>query len=368
MTQSAVSESPFEDDTTACDARVSRRSRTASSAGALENERERAELQALLDRYFAELDPAMTACQALWKPALAEPVAGFLSRPSKRFRARLVEVSWHLGGRRSAAPRELPLIIEALHAGSLIIDDIEDGSAYRRGAPALHVQAGLPVALNAGNWLYFWPAWLLARLGLPPATELRLHRSIGNTLLACHGGQALDLSVRVTDLAQADVTPVVKQTTQLKTGKLFELATELGAVAAGAPSHTLRALAEFGRALGTGLQMLDDLGGISSETRRHKGHEDLLNASPTWPWAWAAERLDAASFGDLRARGREVAERDCHPEVLAAELRDAILPAARVTVSEHFEGALSTLRAKIGRSAPLEAIEHEVRVMEQSYG
>ncbi|HYQ27458.1 MAG TPA: polyprenyl synthetase family protein, partial [Polyangiaceae bacterium] len=235
----------------------------------------------------------------LWDAALVGPLLDFLGRPGKEFRARLVVMAWQLSGRNQSPPAELPLIVEALHCGSLIVDDIEDQSNERRGAPALHCRYGLPRALNAGNFLYFWALELLSRLNLPPITELALHRAFSRTLLACHQGQALDLSVDVTRLEQREVLPTVSAVTQLKTGKLCELAALMGALTAGAPQSRARAIADFAQELGVGLQMLDDLGGITSERRAHKGHEDLRHARPTWPWAWAAETMAPHAFEEL---------------------------------------------------------------------
>ena len=33
-------------------------------------------------------------------------------------------------------PVALPMALEILHAGSLVVDDIQDGSSHRRGSPA----------------------------------------------------------------------------------------------------------------------------------------------------------------------------------------------------------------------------------------
>ncbi|HYO95369.1 MAG TPA: polyprenyl synthetase family protein [Polyangiaceae bacterium] len=304
---------------------------------------------------------------ALWQEALLGPLSDFLARPGKEFRARLVRLTWELSGRKTPPPPELPLIVEILHAGSLIIDDIEDGSAYRRGAPSLHCTVGIPTALNAGNWLYFWPSRLLARLELPPMTELTIHRLISKTLLACHEGQALDLRLRVCELEQRAVPGVVRATTRLKTGKLFELAASMGAIAAGAPSPTVRAVADFGQALGVGLQMLDDFGGILSQRRCHEGHEDLINGRATWPWAWAAERLDRLRYSKLRELGREVSARERHPEFLSMELKAMLACEAPSIVSRHLTLALSELRQVVGSSRALEEMGHEITLIEASY-
>ncbi len=303
----------------------------------------------------------------LWQQALYGPLRDFLERPGKEFRARLVAAAWTLGGRRDAPPPELPLIVELLHAGSLIVDDIEDGSAYRRGKPALHCTHGLPTALNTGNWLYFWPLSLVERIDVPANARLSLYRTINQTLLRCHSGQALDLSVRVDTLAQRDVARAVEVTTSLKTGALMQLAAAIGAIAAGAPADQARAIAGFGLRLGTGLQMLDDLGGLTSEKRCHKGHEDLLLGRPTWPWAWAAQDLDEVGFARLSAMSRQVQSHDLHPEHLAEALREHIAIRGRFHVQQHLAGALGDLERAVGGSVVIDQLGQEITRLEKSY-
>ncbi len=320
------------------------------------------------DRRLAKLLGADHRVPAhLWEPALLEPLMDFLGRPSKEFRARLVHLGWRLSGRGLGTPPELPLIIEALHSGSLIVDDIEDESNQRRGAPALHCRYGLPRALNAGNYLYFWALELLSRLALPPITELLLHRAFSRTLLACHQGQALDLSVDVSELAQSEVLPTVSAVTELKTGKLCELAAHMGALAAGASQSKAQVIADFGRELGIGLQMLDDLGGITSERRAHKGHEDLRHHRPTWPWAWAAQNLDARAYAKLQKLGRAVSTSGERPEYLASQLRKAIASHGRKEARARLAAALSRLGEAVAEPRAILEIEHELARLEASY-
>jgi geranylgeranyl pyrophosphate synthase len=303
----------------------------------------------------------------LWDAALVGPLTDFLGRPGKEFRARLVHLGWQLSGRSNAPPAELPLIIEALHSGSLIVDDIEDESNQRRGAPALHCRYGLPRALNAGNFLYFWALELLSRLGLPPITELALHRAFSRTLLACHQGQALDLSVDVTQLEQSEVLPTVSAVTRLKTGKLCELAAQMGALAAGASQSKAQAIAHFGRELGVGLQMLDDLGGIVSERRAHKGHEDLRHRRPTWPWAWAAGELDARAYAKVQKLGRAVSANGEHPETVASQLRAAVASHGRDQARARLAAALARLAEAVPEPRAILELEHELARLEKSY-
>ena len=303
----------------------------------------------------------------LWDAALVGPLSDFLARPGKEFRARLVRLGWQLSGRHTSPPPELPLIVEALHSGSLIVDDIEDESSQRRGEPALHCRYGVPRALNAGNFLYFWALELLSRLGLPPITELALHRAFTRTLLACHQGQALDLSVCVAQLGQSEVVPTVFAVTQLKTGKLCELAANMGALTAGASQTKAQAIAQFGSELGIGLQMHDDLSGIMSERHAHKGHEDLRHGRPTWAWAWAAEILDARAFAQIQKLGRSVSTNGEPPEQLATQLRTAVGKYGRAQAHGRLSKALSRLAEAVPEPRALQELEHELARLEKSY-
>lgn len=330
-------------------------------------------LARLLDDEFSEstignlLAPDPTISWEHWEQSLYAPLADFVSQPGKELRARLVESAWAVAGGRGSPPPELGSIIEALHAGSLIIDDIEDGSAYRRGAPALHCAYGVPRALNAGCWLYFWTHALVERLALAPALELAARRRIGETLLACHYGQALDLGVRIFSVEQREAPRVVRSVTRLKTGALVELAAALGAIAAGAKSDLVSVVAAFGRELGVGLQMFDDLSGLLREDRAHKAHEDLLLARAIWPFAWAARESSAETYSELTRMSAEVHRRDLHPEHLVEALRNVLgaEPAARGHA--HLTRALAQLERSVGHSAASSELARLVQDLEAAY-
>ncbi len=302
----------------------------------------------------------------LWERAIALPAREFLSRPGKQVRARLVEAAWGIAGGQGAPPAELSLAIEVMHAGSLIVDDIEDGSAERRGAPSLHRMFGLPTALNTGNLFYFLGLELIARLELPEADALAAHRRAVRTSLQCHHGQALDLSIRVTELAQRDVPGVVATVTSLKTGSLTELAAALGAVAAGAKPERVESLARLGRELGVALQMLDDLSSVASESRRDKGLEDLRLLRPTWPWAWLAEESGEIAFADVQALGERVVAG--HPAALLAErLAGAVAERGRFAARARVRPAVEKLRTEVGASAHFDVVEREIQRLEDSF-
>jgi geranylgeranyl pyrophosphate synthase len=308
----------------------------------------------------SSLDPAVP--NAVWRRALVGPAGEFLARPGKALRTSLVRAGWILGGGEPHAfPERLALVLELLHAGSLVIDDVEDDSEERRGAPTLHRLVGAPLAINTGSWMYFWALAELADLELDPralATAVR-------ALVRCHQGQALDLAVRVTELEHTQVAAIVATTTRLKTGMLCKLAAELGAIAAGAGEAQRAVIARFAEDLGCGLQMLDDLGSLTCPDRRAKGREDLRAARPTWPWAWLAET------GDWVLRELP-AGTDEEVDLLAEQLSQATRTIGRARIRATLDGALATLRGALGEhpttDTVIDALASELARMETSYG
>jgi geranylgeranyl pyrophosphate synthase len=304
----------------------------------------------------------------VWREALVGPALDILSRSGKGFRGRLLEHCWVLaGGAPGRVPELLPLSIEVLHAGSLVIDDIEDDSSTRRGAPALHRRFGLPLALNTGNWLYFLSLSLLSRLPAEPARRLALVEDFSLGLLRCHQGQALDLEVAVTSTPRATVPRLVEAATRLKTGALMGLSATLGARAANATPSVVEAIGAFGTEIGVGLQMLDDWSGLHVEARREKGIEDLRLDRPTWPWAWLAQGENELAYADAVNKVRDSLtdwEFDQARKLMVSRL--GAIPVQ--SIRGRFAGALSALGHALDGAADLEAIEVELDALVRAYG
>jgi geranylgeranyl pyrophosphate synthase len=269
----------------------------------------------------------------VWERVLIGPARDVLERPGKQFRGNLVHLAWMIGG---AAPFDaldgLVAAIEILHAGSLVIDDIEDNAERRRGQPALHRTYGMPVALNTGNWMYFVAFSLVERIDRGSALTGAMLRGV----LACHAGQALDVGVDVTATARAELRAIVDCSTSLKAGALARLAAELGAIAGGADDSRREAIGAFAAELGTALQMLDDLGTVASASRADKAREDLLQLRPTWAWVWAAEVADDASWARCVKLARQRDE--ANVATLAAQLAKL-----------GYDRGLAEIRARIAR-------------------
>jgi geranylgeranyl pyrophosphate synthase len=240
------------------------------------------------------------------RSALLDPLAELTSTRGKRIRGQLVTLGYRLVSDTPASVlaakqcRSCADIVELIHAGSLVIDDIEDGSIVRRGRPALHVQFGVPIAVNAGNWLYFWPFELLRQTELPNDKILYIYEHCHRTLLRAHFGQAVDLGARIDSLPQRRVAGACLASVKLKTGALMGFATILGGAIAGASERVLSILDEFGRELGVALQMFDDLGNLIGKCEPAKHYEDLKLCRPSWVWACAANSSPPKEYDRFR--------------------------------------------------------------------
>ena len=241
----------------------------------------------------------------------------------KRFRSPLVEMSARLvlasrgevlaGETLSCAisnrVSEAGRAIEDIHLGSLVVDDIQDGSVIRRGEPALHRQVGVPLALNAGNWLYFSALKNLMRIPWSSVCECEAVDLAIDAMLLAHEGQAVDLGVDITKVEDADVAEAVRASADRKTGALVGAAFGLGFLAAHADGEfdreLYRAFQSFGKDWGVSLQMFDDLGSmgqsLSGLAPAEKLFEDLRNRRPCFFWTVVAGELPRSRYPEARS-------------------------------------------------------------------
>ncbi len=247
---------------------------------------------------LGELEP-------LLNKTLKAPLFEFGERPSKKFRKRLVRMAYQMVCKGDAAEATTPQIdrlgdmLESLHLGSLVIDDIQDGSTERRGGPALHLQMGMPQALCAGNWLYFKALNELRQLGLNTEQELWATRAFGDTMELAHCGQILDLSLKASTIPVNELPDICRQVSLLKTGCLTSFAVYGGALLGQGSLEQIELVRTFGLKFGLILQTCDDLGNAVSKTSGPKHFEDLILDKPSSLWL-LAHRMEPKLVGSLR--------------------------------------------------------------------
>ncbi len=208
--------------------------------------------------------------------------------------------------------------IEYMHAGSLIIDDIEDASPLRRGKSASHMIFGLDIALNTGCFMYLYAIEVAAasarfapELQATPTREaqgLGAHaaaprtpqaafarepqeaacRALATRMLSkLHIGQGLDISWH-RDEAALPTREDYALMASGKTGALVALSVGLAYELAGCEMSA--ELIEACQKIGVAFQIYDDLlnliGGVPGKMRG----DDLVEGKKSFPLICAREQ------------------------------------------------------------------------------
>lgn len=295
----------------------------------------------------------------LWHAGLFQPINHVLAKEGKHLRAELIELSFRMAGGRGKAPRDLIEFVELLHAGSLVIDDIQDGSTMRRSQRTLHEVVGTPLAINTGNWMYFSALEMLQNLPLSPGQLLSTFAETLLTIRRGHEGQALDLTAKVVGMDRREIYPTVRAISRLKTGGVTALAAKLGAALAGADEARQKAFYSFGMQLGVGLQMQNDLVELKSGTRFGGRTDDLRNARVTWPWAWASRVSSEREFAELQCLLLESNDENRH--WVAAKLLNSISAVCGKSVRRKLNAAVANLAGQTdSQSAELQNLVNRI--------
>jgi geranylgeranyl pyrophosphate synthase len=184
---------------------------------------------------------------------LYEPIRFALRGTGKRFRPILV----HLAGRANNADPDslmkIALAVELLHNFTLVHDDIMDNDDMRHGQAAVHSKWDDSTAILAGDGIYAIAQILLS--GLPDRANA-ICRSFNQATLEVCEGQALDKEFE-NDLSITEDHYL--EMIEKKTGSLLGACAEMPATLVGADKEVIDNFDKFGRALGIGFQIHDDL-------------------------------------------------------------------------------------------------------------
>jgi len=207
---------------------------------------------------------------------VSAPIWDLADRGGRRWRPAVSRLAFLACGGAPPVPAAICQVAELLHTASLIVDDIQDGAAERRGGSAAHVVHGIPAALGAANAAYF-RAFEILRPVLPGARRLRALEMLAEEMFAAHLGQALDLGLEPASGTTRSPTAHYVVLARAKTGALVRIAARLGAIAANAHPADEAALCEWASELGVAYQIHNDLRDVEAAMR------DVAAGRPTYP-------------------------------------------------------------------------------------
>lgn len=217
--------------------------------------------------------------EALQK-TISEPIWDFLDRGGKRFRPALFLLFVEILGGEPEKLKDFAAVVELIHNGSIMVDDIEDDSDLRRGKPATHKIFGVDIAINAGNFMYFagFAPLIENSERFPPEIMTRAYNAVIKEMITIHLGQATDIAWH-NNLADADniTEDEYLQMCANKTGVLLRVSARLAAILTGQDEETEEALAEFAESIGIAFQIQDDIMNLEPTEKWGKEVGDDIN-------------------------------------------------------------------------------------------
>ncbi len=228
-------------------------------------------------------------------PLVSQIADYIISAGGKRIRPALVLLMSNAWGYRGQDHFKLAAVVEFIHTATLLHDDVVDESELRRGRQTANAMFGNAASVLVGDFVYSRAFQMMVSVD-----SMRVMQILADATNVIAEGEVLQLmNMHDPDVTEERYLQVIRS----KTAKLFEAATELGSLIAGAPEPAIAAAAEYGRSLGTAFQLVDDVldySGNAADIGKNVG-DDLREGKPTLPLIYLMQHGTAAQRDLVRA-------------------------------------------------------------------
>ena len=217
------------------------------------------------------------------------PLIGQVSRyiiaaGGKRLRPALLLLTCGALGYRGEQRFNLAAVVEFIHTATLLHDDVVDDSALRRGNATANETFGNPASVLVGDFLYSRAFQMMV-----DAQNMRVMQVLADATNVIAEGEVLQLmNMHNAALDEAGYLQVIRS----KTAKLFEASARVGAIISGSSLEMEEACADYGQAIGTAFQVIDDVLDYTGEAAvmgKNLG-DDLREGKTTLPLIAAMQR------------------------------------------------------------------------------
>jgi octaprenyl-diphosphate synthase len=220
-------------------------------------------------------------------PRIPEVTAHLVEAGGKRLRPMLTLAAARMLGYQGEDHVKLAATVEFIHTATLLHDDVVDESQLRRGRKTANLLWDNKSSILVGDYLFSRSFQLMVETG-----SLRVLDILANASATIAEGEVLQLTA-AQDLSTDE--SIYLKIVRGKTAALFSAATEVGGVIAGAPEDQIKALHDYGDALGIAFQIVDDVldyGGSSAAIGKNTG-DDFRERKLTLPVIHAVARASS---------------------------------------------------------------------------
>ncbi|MDA3944300.1 MAG: polyprenyl synthetase family protein [Bacteroidetes bacterium] len=186
--------------------------------------------------------------------ALYEPISYTLNQGGKRLRPLLTLLACDLFDGDTEKALYPALAVEVFHNFTLVHDDIMDKAPLRRGKETVYKKWNSDIAILSGDTMFAMAYQYTLQTDAALIPDIL--QVFSKAAIEVCEGQQLDMDFETeTEVSLADYLNMIR----LKTAVLLGASLEIGAVIAGAAKKDVKAIYDFGMALGMAFQLKDDL-------------------------------------------------------------------------------------------------------------
>ena len=254
----------------------------------------------------------------------------------KRLRPALLLLMCGALGYRGDQRFNLAAVVEFIHTATLLHDDVVDESTLRRGRATANESFGNPASVLVGDFLHSRAFQMMVDAG-----DMRIMAVLSEATNVIAEGEVQQLmNTHDASLDEAGYLRVIRS----KTAKLFEASARLAALLAQSPPDVEQCCADYGQALGTAFQVIDDVldyDGNVSEMGKNLG-DDLREGKSTLPLIVAMQRGTDAERATIRD-AIETGGTEQMAEIIAIVHRTGALNVTRDAAAAEAQRALDAL-------------------------
>lgn len=260
-----------------------------------------------------------------------------ISAGGKRLRPALLLLCCGALGFKGEQRFNMAAVVEFIHTATLLHDDVVDDSDLRRGAPTANARFGNPASVLVGDFLYSRAFQMMV-----DAQSMRIMQVLADATNIISEGEVMQLmNMHNAALDEAGYLQVIRS----KTAKLFEASARVGAILSNASELHEEACAEFGQAMGTAFQVIDDVldyAGDATVMGKNLG-DDLREGKTTLPLIAAMQRGTEAERNTIQA-AIETGDLSMLEEVVAIVKKTGALDVAKVSARAEAARAIKAAR------------------------
>lgn len=291
---------------------------------------------ALIDDDMRSMDAVIERRLQSEVPLVSQVSQYIVAAGGKRLRPALLLLMCGALGYRGDQRYNLAAVVEFIHTATLLHDDVVDESTLRRGRATANEAFGNPASVLVGDFLYSRAFQMMVDAG-----DMRIMQTLAEATNVIAEGEVLQLmNMHDAALSEMGYLRVIRS----KTAKLFEASARLAALLAQSSPAVEKSCADYGQALGTAFQVIDDLldyDGDVPEMGKNLG-DDLREGKATLPLIIAMQRATDAERVIIQ-QAIETGGTEYMPQIIAIVHKTGALQATRDAAALEAQRAVDAL-------------------------